>query len=212
MTIFAFERARPGLKMGWLLLVCVVFLTMTASGHATECSCRDAIPADSSANGTCTKTQNGSQSCKMDWNAGGGGKEQNARLLNELQRQGASLPDVGGPGDDPFDRAAFALLDPKRADTVEAMATLIAGALQRNAPDRLPLYRAFLSKYSDTSNRFRLGPESAGKVSTDQLSVEGRNYNVTATFGCVQFRDSQFLLMLKTQFARTRRSCDESAG
>lgn len=206
MTIFAFERAR---SVGRLLPVCIALLTMTATGHATDCSCRDAIPANSSASGTCTKTQNDSQSCKMDWNAGGGGnRDQNARLLNELQRQGVILPDVGGPGDDPFDRAAFALLSPARQDTVPAMATLIAGALGRNAPDRLPLYRAFLSQYSD-ARRSLFGPESEGRVSTDHLSVEGRNYNVTITFGCVQFRDGQFLLMLKTQFARTRRDCDE---
>ncbi|OAF00683.1 hypothetical protein AYJ54_31045 [Bradyrhizobium centrolobii] len=149
----------------------------------------------------------------MDWNAGAAGnRDQHVRLLNELQRQGSSVPDVGGRGDDPFDRAAIALLDPSRLDSVvPAMATLLAGALGRNAPDRLPLYRAFLERYSDSRFRSLFGPESAEKIQRDQLSAGGRNYSVAITFGCVQFRDEQFLLMLKTQYARARRDCDDGA-
>jgi hypothetical protein len=90
------------------------------------------------------------------------------------------------------------------------MATLIAGALGRNAPDRLGLYRAFLSKYSDVRYSQLFTPDSGGNVSRDQLFVDGRNYNVTVTSGCVQFRDGQFLLVLKTRFARVRRDCDEA--
>jgi hypothetical protein len=177
---------------------------------ATDCSCRDPIPADSSGNGTCTKTQNGTQSCKLDWNSGGS-REQNARVSSELEKQGVSLPDVGSQGDDRFERAASALFVPQQpGTTVQAMATLIAGALGRNAPDRLGLYRAFLLKYTSTdfSSLFALG--SSGSVSKDQLVVEGRKYNVAIAVGCVQFRDDQFLLVLKTRFAKARGDCDET--
>ena len=54
----ALGRNAPG-----RLLLYRAFLSKTwttiVSAHATECSCRDSIPANSSANGTC-KTQNGS--------------------------------------------------------------------------------------------------------------------------------------------------------
>lgn len=204
--IAAFERARSVL----FLPICVALLLANTPSFATDCSCRDAIPADSSGNGTCTKTQNGSQSCKLDWNSGGN-RDQNARVLNDLQRQGLSLPDFGGPGDDGFERAASALFTPQQpSTTVNAMGTLIAGALGRNAPDRLGLYRAFLSKYSDEKYTSLFTPDTRGEVSREQLSADGRNYNVAITAGCVQFRDDQFLLVLKTRFAKVRRDCDEA--
>ena len=126
--------------------------------------------------------------------------------MNDLQRQGLSLPDFGGPGDDGFERAASALFTPQQpSTTVNAMGTLIAGALGRNAPDRLGLYRAFLSKYSDERYTSLFMPDTRGEVSREQLSADGRNYSVAITAGCVQFRDDQFLLVLKTRFAKVRR-------
>lgn len=204
------ERDQSAPRPGWFFPLCIALLMAITPSFATECSCRDPIPADSSGNGTCTKTQNGSQSCKLDWNSGGS-REQNSRVLNELQRQGASLPDVGGPGDDSFERAASALFTPQQPSaTLQAMATLIAGALGRNAPDRLGLYRAFLSKFSDGRYSPLFLPDGGGSVSREQLVADGRNYNVAITSGCVQFRDDQFLLVLKTRFARVRRDCDET--
>jgi hypothetical protein len=176
----------------------------TTFAMATECTCRDAIPADSTGTGTCTKTQNGSQSCKFDWNAGN--QQQNTAILNQLDRQGIRLFDPGGPGATAIDRSASTLFRPENPQsTVQAMGVMMAAALARHASDRLPLYRAFVERYSDARFHNLFSPD--GGVSSDRLSAGGRNYEVFIAFGCVQFRDNSFLLLVKTQFARER-SCD----
>jgi hypothetical protein len=191
------------------IVQCLSLTLATTFAIATECSCREPIPADSIGSGTCTKTQNGNQSCKLDWNAGGS-RDQKIALLNGLERQGIRLSDPGGSGETVLDRSASSLFRPDNdpANTVQAMGVMLASALFRHASDRLLLYRAFLDRYSDARS-FSLFSPGQTRAESDTLSAGGRNYSVSIAFGCLQFRDGPFLLVVKTQFARQRGNCDD---
>jgi hypothetical protein len=100
----------------WIVLA-ILFSALPA--HATSCTCRDAIPADSSGSGTCTKTQDGSRSCRFDWNSGNSTRSQYDQTVDVLKHQGISVPELDGFGD-AFEKSSRALAAPAQASTALA--------------------------------------------------------------------------------------------
>jgi hypothetical protein len=187
------------------IFVVAVLLLAGRPAYANPCSCRPEIPADSTGPGTCRKVQDGSQFCKLDWDAGGNSSE-SGRVMNELRKRGFKSD---FDGDTAIEQAARSLFDPGKT-TASAMSVLMAASLLLYAPERLPLAEAFGARYSDP----RFGAslmEPQSRIERDKLSAGNRNYEIVLAFGCAQARDGAFFLMIKTRFAVQRGNCDEDS-
>src|SRR5262245_9651735 len=121
-------------------LALVGSLLIGSPAIAGQCDCRPDLPVDSTGPGNCRKIQNGSQLCRLDWDAGAS-REENSRTLEQLRKFGFYV-DFGSGS--PIEFAAANLFNTERSENaVSSMSLLMAASLARYAPERLPLATAF---------------------------------------------------------------------